>query len=72
MGVNINPAWRYKQAFGINLSLARADIAANLRQHFSVNSHIADKALSTRSVNDCATANDDIMHILASSLVLQI
>ena len=71
MGVNINPTWRYKQTFRINFALAGANFTTNLNELVAVNGNVAKEALCARSINDRATANDDIMHALASSLVVQ-
>ena len=69
MGVQIDEAGRYRQAFGVDLALARAGYLANCGDGVAVDGQVALNRGAAGAVHQLAAANYDVVcHVALLSL----
>jgi hypothetical protein len=62
MRVNIDPAWCHQLAIGIDFPFAGAGLATHLGDPGAIDRNITSVSFRTGSIDDRASADDDIMH----------
>ena len=62
VGVHVHPTWGDERAVGVDFALARAGLAAHLRDERAIDGDVARAARCATAVNEGAVANDDVVH----------
>src|SRR5260221_3488462 len=66
MGVDINPARRYQQAASVDFAPTGASLAADCCDCAVFNRNVAIDRWRSRTIDDFAIANDEVIHIVRS------
>ena len=62
VGVHVHPTWGDERAVGVDFALARAGLAAHLRDERAIDGDVTYAAWRTTAVNEGAISNDDVVH----------